>query len=126
MHRHYCVADALVVDLMFNACGETYESLLPHAVTIDFDGVPVRTLSIEGLLKTKQTSVTRTSLTVWCWSGRWRNSGRAESESHCVAVLDVADAVSCPSGHLPGSIAWQSMNCQPMPFSPASKGTATV
>ena len=25
-------------------------------ITIDFDGVPVRTLNIEGLLKTKQTS----------------------------------------------------------------------
>jgi predicted nucleotidyltransferase len=50
------VADAFVVDLMFNACGETYESLRPHAITIDFDGVPVRTLDIEGLLKTKQTT----------------------------------------------------------------------
>lgn len=49
------VADVFVVDLMFNACGETYESLLPYAVTIDLDGLPVRTLSIEGLLKTKQT-----------------------------------------------------------------------
>jgi predicted nucleotidyltransferase len=49
------VADAFVVDLMFNACGETYESLRPHTITIDFDGVPVRTLDIEGLLKTKQT-----------------------------------------------------------------------
>ncbi len=49
------VADAFVVDLMFNACGETYESLLPHAVTLDFDGIPVRTLDVEGLLKTKQT-----------------------------------------------------------------------
>ncbi len=50
------VADAFVVDLMFNACGETYESLLPHAVTLDFDGVSVRTLDLEGLLKTKRTS----------------------------------------------------------------------
>jgi predicted nucleotidyltransferase len=50
------VADAFVVDVMFNACGESYESLLPYAVTIDFDGVPVHTLNIEGLLKTKQTS----------------------------------------------------------------------
>ena len=50
------VADAFVVDIMFNACGESYESLLPYAVTIDFDGVPVHTLNIEGLLKTKQTS----------------------------------------------------------------------
>lgn len=50
------LADAFVVDLMFNACGETYESLLPHATTIDLDGVPVRTLDLEGLLKTKQSS----------------------------------------------------------------------
>jgi hypothetical protein len=50
------VADAFVVDLMFSACGETYESLQPYAMTIDFEGVPVRTLSLKGLLKTKQTS----------------------------------------------------------------------
>ncbi len=50
------VADAFIVDLLFSACGETYESLLPHAVTIDFEGMPVRTLSIEGLLKTKQSA----------------------------------------------------------------------
>lgn len=49
------IADEFVVDLMFNAAGETYESLLPYAVTIDFDGVPVRTVNLEGLLKTKQT-----------------------------------------------------------------------
>lgn len=48
------VADAFVVDLMFNACGQTFETLLPFAATIDFDGVPIRTLNIEGLLKTKQ------------------------------------------------------------------------
>lgn len=50
------VADAFVVDLMFNACGESFESLLPYAVTIDFDGVPLRTVNLEGLLKTKQTA----------------------------------------------------------------------
>jgi predicted nucleotidyltransferase len=53
------VADAFVVDLMFNAAGETYDSLLPHAMTIDFDGIPVRTLNLEGLLKTKQTLRTK-------------------------------------------------------------------
>jgi len=47
------VADEIVLDLMFNACGETYASLLPHAVTIDLDGIPIRTLDLEGLLKTK-------------------------------------------------------------------------
>lgn len=50
------VADAFVVDLMFNACGETYESLKPYTITIDFEGIPIRTLNIEGLLKTKQTT----------------------------------------------------------------------
>ena len=33
------VADAFVVDLLFSACGETYESLLPYAVTIDFENI---------------------------------------------------------------------------------------
>lgn len=50
------VADAFVVDLMFSACGETYASLQPHAVTIEFDGVTVHTLDLEGLLKTKLTT----------------------------------------------------------------------
>ena len=50
------MADAFVVDLMFNACGESYDSLQPYVVSIDFEGVQVRTLNIEGLLKTKQTS----------------------------------------------------------------------
>ena len=56
------VADAFVVDLLFKACGETYDTLLPHAVTIDLDGVPIRTLDIEGLLKTKQSSRAKDTL----------------------------------------------------------------
>lgn len=50
------VADEFIVDLLFNACGETYASLQPHAVTIDLDGVPVRTLDLAGMLKTKQSA----------------------------------------------------------------------
>lgn len=50
------VADAFVVDLMLTAGGETYATLVPYAVTIDLDGVPVRTLDLEGMLKTKQTA----------------------------------------------------------------------
>lgn len=50
------VADAFVVDLMFSACGESIESLRPHIVSIDFDGIAVRTLDLEGLLKTKRTA----------------------------------------------------------------------
>ncbi len=40
---------------MLNACGETYESLKQFAETIELDGIPVQTVSIEGLLRTKQT-----------------------------------------------------------------------
>lgn len=49
------VADAFVVDVMLNACGETYETLKQYAETVDLDGVPVRTINLEGLLRTKQT-----------------------------------------------------------------------
>lgn len=48
------VADAFVVDLMFAACGESLDTLAAHVVTIDLDGVPLRTLDLEGLLKTKR------------------------------------------------------------------------
>lgn len=49
------VADAFVVDIMLNACGETYETLKQYAETVDMDGLPIRTVSLEGLLLTKQT-----------------------------------------------------------------------
>ena len=47
------VADDLLIDLLFAANGETYESLQPHVRTLSVDGVAIRTLGIEGLLKTK-------------------------------------------------------------------------
>jgi predicted nucleotidyltransferase len=49
------VADAFVVDLMLNANGQSFETLRRYAQTIDLDGVPVQTISLEGLLLTKQT-----------------------------------------------------------------------
>lgn len=49
------VADAFVVDVMLNACGETYETLKQYAITVDLEGIPVQTVSLEGLLRTKQT-----------------------------------------------------------------------
>ena len=39
---------------MFNACGETYETLQRYAETIDLDGIRVRTVNLEGLWRTKQ------------------------------------------------------------------------
>ena len=48
------MADEIVVDLLFNACGQTNETLARYAEIVDLDGIPVRTLSLEGLLLTKQ------------------------------------------------------------------------
>jgi predicted nucleotidyltransferase len=49
------VADAFVVDLMLNANGQTFDTLKQYAQTIELDGIPVRTINLEGLLLTKQT-----------------------------------------------------------------------
>ncbi len=47
------VADELLVDLLFAANGETYETLQPHVRALNVDGVEITTLDIDGLLKTK-------------------------------------------------------------------------
>jgi hypothetical protein len=47
------VADELLVDLLFSANGETYESVQQHIREIDLDGTLVRVLDIDGLIKTK-------------------------------------------------------------------------
>ena len=47
------VADDLLIDLLFAANGQTFESLQPHVRVLDVEGIQVRTLDIEGLLKTK-------------------------------------------------------------------------
>jgi hypothetical protein len=39
--------------LLFAANGETFESLQPHVRHIYVEGVPIATLDIDGLLKTK-------------------------------------------------------------------------
>jgi hypothetical protein len=49
------VADAFVVDIMLNACGETYETLKQYSEMVELDGLPIRTVNLEGLLRTKQT-----------------------------------------------------------------------
>lgn len=49
------VADDLLIDLLFAANGETWETLQPHVARLEIDGVPIVTLDIEGLLKTKTT-----------------------------------------------------------------------
>jgi hypothetical protein len=47
------VADDLLVDLLFSANGETYESVQPFVREIVIEGVAVRVLNIDGLLRTK-------------------------------------------------------------------------
>jgi predicted nucleotidyltransferase len=49
------VGDAIVVDIMLNANGQTYETLKQYTQIVDLDGVAVRTVSLEGLLLTKRT-----------------------------------------------------------------------
>jgi predicted nucleotidyltransferase len=44
-----------VVDIMLDANGQTFETLSQYSETIDLDGIPVRTVNLEGLLLTKQT-----------------------------------------------------------------------
>lgn len=48
------VADEFIVDIMLSAGGETYDTLRQHAETIDLEGLQVRTVNLEGLLRTKQ------------------------------------------------------------------------
>ena len=48
------VAEAFVVDIKLNAAGETYDTLKQYAETVDFDGLPIRTVNLQGLLRTKQ------------------------------------------------------------------------
>ena len=47
------VADDLIVDLLFAANGHTLEDVRPHIVSLPVDGINVRVLNIDGLLKTK-------------------------------------------------------------------------
>ena len=43
----------LIVDLLFAANGETYKSVQPFVRELMIEGVPIRLLNIDGLLRTK-------------------------------------------------------------------------
>jgi hypothetical protein len=47
------IADELLLDLLLAANGHTYESVLQHVREIEVEGVSIRVLNIDGLLKTK-------------------------------------------------------------------------
>lgn len=46
-------ADDLLIDLLFAANGETFDSLQSHIKTLKIQYVDIQTLDIDGLLKTK-------------------------------------------------------------------------
>lgn len=48
------INDEFTVDVLPSVAGQSWEQLLPHIITREIDGVPVRLLDLEGLLKTKQ------------------------------------------------------------------------
>jgi hypothetical protein len=47
------IADELLIDILFAANGETFESVQAHIRVVEIEGVEVRVLDIDGLLKTK-------------------------------------------------------------------------
>lgn len=47
------VADELLVDLLFTANGQTYQSVQPWVRQLDIEGTPVKVLDIDGLIRTK-------------------------------------------------------------------------
>lgn len=47
------VADDLLVDLLFAANGESYDSVQPYVRELIIEGTPVKVLNIDGLIKTK-------------------------------------------------------------------------
>ena len=47
------VADDLLIDLLFAANGETYESVQPYVRELTVEGTLMRVLNIDGLIKTK-------------------------------------------------------------------------
>ena len=47
------VADDLLIDLLFAANGETYDSVQPYVRELVVEGTPIKVLNIDGLIKTK-------------------------------------------------------------------------
>lgn len=48
------INDEFVVDVLPSVAGLSWEQMVPHVITREIDGVPLRLLDLEGLLKTKQ------------------------------------------------------------------------
>jgi hypothetical protein len=54
--RRYAIRinDEFTVDVLPSVAGLSWEQMVPHIITRELEGVPVRLLDLEGLLKTKQ------------------------------------------------------------------------
>jgi hypothetical protein len=48
------INDEITVDVMPGVCGQSWEALRSHVITIDVEGQPIKVLDLPGLLKTKQ------------------------------------------------------------------------
>ena len=73
------VADAFVVDVMLNACGETFDTLEQYAITVDLEGIPVRTVSLKDSCEPNRPCETKTRPTGEFWnahSDSFRNKPR--------------------------------------------------
>lgn len=80
------MADAFVVDIMLNACGETYETLQQYAETVNLDGLPIHTINLEGLLLTKQTLRDKDTPTASFWNERCRRSGNTSTNDDLIPI----------------------------------------
>lgn len=49
------IGGEFVIDLLFKAAGHAWDELVNYMEVIHLDGLPIRTLNVEGLLLTKQT-----------------------------------------------------------------------
>lgn len=77
------VADAFVVDIMLNACGETYETLKQYAETIDLDGLPYAPSTSKACCAPNRQCATRMLPTALFWSGRWRCFASVDQATIC-------------------------------------------
>jgi len=72
------VADETIVDLFFAPNGETYESLQPYIRAENIDGVTVRVLSMDELLRKKRVIAKRMAWTAACSRSSRNNTKRPE------------------------------------------------
>lgn len=71
----------IFVDLLYVAANQSFESLKSHVQTVMFNGVPVVTLDVDGMLLTKKTS-RESDIPDRLKLERLRNALRAQAKAH--------------------------------------------